>query len=305
VVGCPNGLPVYRTEWGETRATNVEMVSVPVDHPLKSRLDWERYALPDPDRPGRLNALKSLVARFKGRRAVGCHLHDSFSYPSYLFGMSNLLVNLYDDPGWVKEVVEACNTHCVRMTELAIEAGADFVVFADDVGGKSGPLMSPKHYSEFFLPGLARVNEVAHEKGALVMKHTDGNLYSLLDMFIEAGIDAFHPCDPSAGMDIVQVKKAYGSRLTLVGGIDVGDPMSRWPVADLVAEVRRRIYELAPGGGWIIACSNAVHSSVRPENYQALIAAARTYGWYGHLGWPIDRKLEGSIGKVPIRQVVV
>jgi uroporphyrinogen decarboxylase len=275
--------PVYQSEWGETRAGTGEAVTIPVGHPIHSHSDWDSYQVPDPDRPGRLAALEVLIGRFKGTRAVGCHLHDSFSYPSYLFGMSELFMALLDEPQWTREVIAACNAHCVRMVELAVRMGADFVVFGDDVGGKSGPLMSPRLYEEFFLPGLAAVTQRAHELGARVIKHTDGNVYSLLDMFIDAGVDAFHPSDPSAGMDIVEVKRRYGDKLALCGGISTGAPLCEWPVPQLVAEVRGRIEALAPGGGWMISSNNTIHSGVLPENYQALVKAVHQYGWYGRL----------------------
>jgi uroporphyrinogen decarboxylase len=300
LVGHDGDTPLYKTEWGEVRAATAEMVTIPVKHPLQTHADWESYQVPDPDKPGRLDALKALVERFKGKRAVGCHLHDAFTYPSYLFGMSELFVNLVEEPDWVKEVIDACIAHNVRMVELAVKAGADYIVFGDDVGGKSGPLMSPKHYAEFFLPGLARVIAKAHELGAYVIKHTDGNVTRLLDMFAEAGIDAFHPSDPSSGMDIVEVKQKYRDRFAVCGGVDTGDPLSRWPVSDLVAAVRQRIVELAPGGGWMIASSNTIHSSVKPESYQAMVMAIRTYGNYGHLNEAISPTLEASIGHIPI-----
>lgn len=295
-----DGQPIYQTEWGEKRIDTGEMVTIPYEHPLKTHADWERYRVPDPDKPGRLSVLATYVERFKGRRAVGCHLHDSFNYPSYLFGMEQLFLNMITDPGWVKEVIAACNAHCVRMVELAVKAGADFIMFGDDVGGKSGPLMSPAHYREFFLPGLVAVAQKAKELGANVFKHTDGNVSSLLEMFIEAGVEAFHPSDPSAGMDIVEVKKRHGDKLVVLGGIDTGDPLCHWSVPEVVAEVQKRIEELAPGGGWMIASSNTVHSSVRPENYHALVMAIRTYGCYGSLGQAIDPAQEPSIGKIPI-----
>jgi uroporphyrinogen decarboxylase len=284
-VGHRDDMRIYRSEWGELRAATAEMITIPIEYPIKTPADWEAFRVPDADRPGRLDDLTALVKRFKGRRAVGCHLHDSFTYPSYLFGMSDLFM-------------AACTAHCVRMVELAVKAGADFIMFGDDVGGKSGPMMSPAHYQEFFLPGLAAVVAKAHEHGAFVLKHTDGNVDRLLDMFAEVEIDAFHPSDPSAGMEITDVKRRYGDRFTVAGGIDTGDPLSHWTVEELVAEVRRRIRELAPGGGWMIASSNSVHSSVRPENYQALVMATRTYGNYGHLDEAIDPALEARIGHI-------
>jgi uroporphyrinogen decarboxylase len=299
-VGEKDGQSIYQTEWGEKRIDTGEMVTIPYEHPLKTRADWESYQVPDPDKPGRLSVLYSYVERFKGHRAIGCHLHDSFNYPSYLFGMEQLFLNMIMDPGWVKEVVAACNTHCVRMVELAVQAGADFIMFGDDVGGKAGPLMSPAHYEEFFLPGLVAVAQKAHELGAHVFKHTDGNVYDLLNMFIEAGVEAFHPSDPSAGMDIVEVKREYGGQLAVLGGMDTGDPLCHWSAGQVVTEVQKRIDELAVGGGWMIASSNTIHSSVRPENYHAMVMATRTYGWYGSLGQAINPALESSIGKIPI-----
>jgi len=292
--------PIFKTEWGETRETTTESVSIPIDHPLKSYADWERFEIPDPEKPGRLDALKALVKRFKGKRAIGVNIHDSLNYPEYLFGLEGLMMNLILEPNWVMEVIEACNEHTIRMAELVVDAGADFVILSDDFGGKQGPFMSIKHFEKFFLPGLAQVAQAAKNKGAFVMKHTDGNVTSLLPYFIEAGIEGFHPSDPSAGMDIVEVKRKFGDRLAVFGGIDTGDPLSNWPVEALVREVRRRIRELAPGGGWAISSSNSIHSSVKPENYQALVAATQIYGNYGKLDQAINDGLLSNIGKIPV-----
>lgn len=299
-IGEKDGMTIYQSEWGEKRIDTGDIVTIPYEHPIKNHTDWENFHLPDADEPGRLTVLKEYVKRFKGKRAIACHLHDSFNYPSYLFGMEQLFLNMVLEPGWVKEVITACTNHCVRMVELAVHSGADIILFGDDVGGKVGPLMSPDHYREFFLPGLIAVTQKAKEMGAKVFKHTDGNVTSLLPMFIDAGIDAFHPSDPSAGMDIVGVKRNYGNRLVVIGGMDTGEPLCNWSVAQIVDEVQRRIKELAPGGGWMIASSNSIHSGVKPDNYHAMIAATRVYGNYTSLGKSFNPDLEAGIGKIPI-----
>lgn len=278
VVAERDGTPLIRTEWGETRAVTAELVPIPIDHPVKTRRDWERYQIPDAHAPGRLHQLEELAARFKGRKAIGVHLHDALSYPSYILGMDQLFLKAYEDPGWVHEIVGATVEHNVQMVRRSAGLGAEYVLLGDDYGGHAGPLMSPRHFEEFFLPGLARVVRAAKEAGLYVIKHSDGNITSILGMMIEAGIDAFHPSDPSAGMDIVATKRQYGQRICVVGGIDCGDPLSRWPPEQVVLEVRRRIRQLAPGGGWIIASSNSIHASVQPKNYAAMLWAARAYG---------------------------
>ncbi len=286
--GVEGDTQLIKTEWGEVRARTAELVPIPIRHPVETRTDWEAYTLPSAH-PGRLKSLDDLVSRFQGRKAVGIHLHDALSYPSYILGMSNLFLKMVDDPGWVSEIVEACVEHTFELVNLAAQRGADFVVFGDDYGGKSGPLVSPRMFTKFFLPGLQRLVKAAKDLGLCVIKHSDGNIESILGQMVETGIDGFHPSDPSAGMDIVDVKRKYGDQICVIGGIDAGDPLSRWPTGALVDEVRRRVRELAPGGGWIIASSNSLHASVLPENYLAMVWATRSFGQTGHLdqGMPI------------------
>jgi uroporphyrinogen decarboxylase len=281
--GKDGDTPLLRTEWGEIRARTIELVPIPIRHPVETRADWAAYTVPEAH-AGRLRQLDDLVTRFKGRKAIGVHLHDALSYPSYILGMSNLFIRLHDEPDWVSEVIDACVAHSLQMTKLAAERGADFVVFGDDYGGKAGPLVSPAMFGEFFLPGIRRLVAAAKELGLWVIKHTDGNVASILEPIIATGIDGFHPSDPSAGMDIVEVKRKFGDRICVIGGIDAGDPLSRWPASDVVDEVRRRVDELAPGGGWVIASSNSLHASVRPENYAAMVWATRAFSQSEHLG---------------------
>jgi uroporphyrinogen decarboxylase len=281
--GKEGDTPLLRTEWGEIRARTIELVPIPIRHPVETRADWAAYTLPAAH-ASRFRQLDDLVARFKGRKAIGVHLHDALSYPSYILGMSNLFLKLHDEPEWVAQVIDACVDHSLKLVRLAAARGADFVVFGDDYGGKAGPLVSPAMFREFFLPGIRRVVTAAKELDLWVIKHTDGNVTSILDPLIETGIDGFHPSDPSAGMDIVEVQRRFGDRICVIGGIDAGDPLSRWSASAVVDEVRRRVDDLAPGGGWIIASSNSLHASVLPENYAAMVWATRAFGQSDRLG---------------------
>jgi uroporphyrinogen decarboxylase len=99
-------------------------------------------------------------------------------------------------------------------------------------------------------------------------------------MLVESGIDAINPMEPDAGMDIGEVKRKYGGRLCLVGNIDCGYLLSRASVEEVTETVKKCILEAAFGGGFIMSSSNSIHSSVKPENYVAMIEATHRYGNY-------------------------
>jgi uroporphyrinogen decarboxylase len=135
--------------------------------------------------------------------------------------------------------------------------------------------MSPRHFREFILPGLARCVDAAHAAGAYVVKHSDGNIMQVLDMIVETGIDALNPLEPAAGMDIGLLKERYGKRIALIGNIDCGYVLSQAPVEAVRRVTRETIRKAAPGGGFCLSSSNSIHSSVRPENYMAMIETWR------------------------------
>jgi len=76
------------------------------------------------------------------------------------------------------------------------------------------------------------------------------------------------------------VKKKYGKRLWLVGNIDCGYILSEASTEEVAAAVKECILKASPGGGHIISSSNAIHSSVKPQNYRTMVEATRQYGRY-------------------------
>ena len=150
----------------------------------------------------------------------------------------------------------------------------------DDYAGRTGPLMSPKHFREFVLPYLQRSVQAAHEAGALYIKHTDGDIWRLIDLLIEAGIDALDPLEPIARMDIGDVKRRYGQRLALIGNIDCTELLPHGSLADVEAAVQETIAKAAPGGGYVLASSNSIHPGVNPQNYRTMVETARRCGNY-------------------------
>jgi uroporphyrinogen decarboxylase len=270
----------YVDEWGVSYFPGPEAVAHPVAGPIRTMEDVRRYQPPDPAASHRLGHLPEIVRRYKGRRAVIFHCRAAFMWSAFLMGLDRLLMDFLAEPEKVALLMDkvlACNMEVARR---AIRAGAEVVVLGDDYAGNQGPMMSPVLFAQFILPRLKRMVELIHEEGAYCIKHSDGNLYPLLDMIVSAGPDGVNPIEPVAGMELREVKQRVGDRVCLCGNIDCGHLLPHGRPADVREAVRRAIADAAPGGGFILSSSNSIHSSCRAENFVTMIRAGREFGKY-------------------------
>lgn len=268
-------------EWGVVWGMTGFGIPYPATGPIAGREDLKSYQPPDPEADYRLESLRAAVKRFKGKTAIVFLTHDGFEFPHNLRGgMDRLLMDYIEDPGLAHELAEIVVDYKIRLMRRAIEEGADAIVSGDDYAGRVGPFMSPNHFREFIFPYLKRSIDVAHEMGVPYIKHTDGDIWSILDLMVEAGIDAIDPLETIAGMDIGKAKEKYGDRVTVVGNVDCTALLPRASTEEVEEAVKETIAKGSPGGGHILASSNSIHPAVKPENYQAMMQAARTYGEY-------------------------
>jgi uroporphyrinogen decarboxylase len=270
----------WLSEWGYVSQDTEEEHGIEVESPIKTMADFERFTPPDPHAPERFAAVESAVQTYKGQKAVIVHLNDIFSLPRYLMGMQDLLMAIATEPELVKGLVEMSVKINLELAKEVAARGAKIVYTGDDYAYNKGPLMSPKHFREFFYPGLCRVMQGFKELGLFVIKHTDGNLWPILDMIIDSGIDCLDPIDPQAGMDLGEVKAKYGDRVALKGNVDCAQLMSFGTPEDVYESTKKTLRVGMPGGGFILSSSNSIHSAVKPENYAALMQAWRDYGRY-------------------------
>ena len=149
----------------------------------------------------------------------------------------------------------------------------------DDYADSHGSLMTLKQSREFELPNLRRVVELGGKRGVPVLKHTDGNIYPLLEDMIEAGISGIHPIEPGA-MDLRDVKERYGDKVCIAGNVDCGYVLPFGSEEDVRRDVRRCIDAAGEGGGFILASSNSIHANCKVENVYAMVDEARKYGKY-------------------------
>jgi uroporphyrinogen-III decarboxylase len=147
-----------------------------------------------------------------------------------------------------------------------------------DVAYVNGMLFSPEMWRGYFKPIVKRIIEVCNEAGLMTIYHGCGNATPIYNDLIEIGLGGYNPVEVKAHLDVVDLCKDYGDRLTFVGNIDVRELES----GDRDRIKREVLYKLqaAKGGGYIIQSDHSVSSDVAPESYAYMVELIREYGNY-------------------------
>ena len=287
LVSSPEGTPLevprasrYVDDWGVTLQYTDESVAIPVDHPIKSPADVESWAAPPPSFPVEyMRKVDAVVRRYKGKRALLSHSRAVFAHSWNLLGMENYMVALIENPNLVERLTRKIITVNEGRARQLAEAGLDIVYLGDDYAFKTAPLISPDHFRRFVLPGLSRVVGAIHEAGALCIKHTDGDIWSLMDMIVGTGVDCLGPLEPGANMDLRRVKSGYGDRIAVMGNVDI-DLLSRGTPEQVAEATLGLLHGVSPGGGHVVSSANTISRSVRAENFRAMVETAQRHGTY-------------------------
>ncbi len=159
----------------------------------------------------------------------------------------------------------------------------DVVCFPDDMGFQDRPYVRPELYRKMIKPYHRRIVETIKRKtDAKVLMHTDGSVYPLIPDFIEIGVDILNPVQVSArDMDSRRLKAEFGADMSFWGGIDTHRVLPTGTPEDVRNEVKKRIADLAPGGGYVLGSVHHILAEVPPENVVVMFDAALEYGSYG------------------------
>ena len=156
----------------------------------------------------------------------------------------------------------------IKIYNAALDAGADAIMTCDDYSDNRGPIMGPDAFRKFIVPEIKRQAEAIQRHGGFFIKHTDGNLWEIMDDLIDAGIDGWHGIQLNIGMDLGKLKKEYGNHICFFGGTNCDTYISGTP-DDVRGEVKESLKGAARGGGLVFTCSNVVPPGAKLENYMA------------------------------------
>ncbi|PKO03883.1 MAG: hypothetical protein CVU43_00780 [Chloroflexi bacterium HGW-Chloroflexi-5] len=250
----------------------------------------EKYPWPDMDDPYRVAHV----------RAQAKELHDANQYaimatPWLMFpferafemqGMEKFLMNLAVEPDFAQELLNKNNQLCMQlMSHFLDECGdlIDIIKIGDDLGTQESLMISPRMYRRMLKPLHAEMIAMIKQKTkAKVFFHTDGDVFDLIEDFIEIGVDVLNPIQTSAGKmsDLEGLKQRYNKRIVFCGAIDTQKVLPYGTPDQVRQEVKRVINILGKDGGYMLATVHTVMNEVPPENILAMVDAVEEFGTY-------------------------
>lgn len=283
----------YINSWG-SGATEIRPGEwFPMVCPMASATTVEEiadYPWPDMDDPSRVAHVTAEAARLAAENRYAVMATPWLLFPLErafaMQGMDTFLMNLALHPDFAEALLWKIQERCkVLMGHFLAALGdnVDIIKIGDDLGTQESLLMSPAMYRRILKPIHADYIRFIRERtSAKVFFHTDGDVFPLIDDFVEMGIDVLNPIQTSAGKmsDLEELKARWGDRLTFCGGVDTHRILPTGTPDEVRAEVRRVIEILGPGGGYMVSSVHTVMDDVPAENILAMVDAVEEYGTY-------------------------
>jgi len=250
----------------------------PVDGPIKDPGDLKKFKAMVPDHAD--FALLQYVRAVLPERVVLLTLPGTFRFSWSLLGsMEKLLLYYVLNPDFCLQLARIATDFAKGVVEVAINEGAEVIILEGDLAFKTNTLMSPDQYRKFIKPFHQEICETAHRREIPIIKHTDGNIWPVLNDLLEVGFDGIHPIQPQS-MDIKEVKEYLTGKACVLGNIDCTYLLPFGTEEEVIESVKETIGKAAPGGGYILSSSNSIHPGCKGENVIAMFKAAREYGTY-------------------------
>ena len=251
-------------------------------HPLRditSVDELKDFRWPDPTDPGRFAGLRerARASRERGEAVIlGGLCAGIAEMAAWTLGFESFYTNLAADPKLVGAIMDKVVELKAEYWGRALaEAGdyIDVVQEADDVAGQFGMIISPRTFREVIKPRQRELFAfIKKQANVAIWFHSCGAVREIIPDLLDVGIDILNPVQVSAtGMDTAELKREFGRDLTFWGGgVDTQRIFGQGTPDEVRAEVRRRIADLAPGGGFVFATVHNTQANVPPQNFMAM-----------------------------------
>jgi uroporphyrinogen decarboxylase len=225
------------------------------------------------------------VARFREARLTGRWTYlsgvEGFEALRRLIGDEAFLVAMIEDPDWIRDIVRVHTDLVLRELETLLAHGIepDGCWIYGDMAYNHATVCSPAMYRELVWPEHKRMADWAHARGMKFIYHTDGQIGSVLDLYVDAGFDCIQPIEAKAGMDIRVFAPTHGGRLAMFGNIDVMK-MATNDLDVIEEEIRAKFAAGMATQGYAYHSDHSVPPQVSWETYRGIIRLVEKYGAY-------------------------
>lgn len=276
---------IYTTAWGVTQKSFKHMDSTPefIDYRVNTPEAWEdakhRMTVED-DRIDWKNLAQNYDRWVAEGRWITANFWFGFDVThSWMAGTDTILIAMAEDPDWVQDMFNTYLDSCIALFDKVWDAGYRFdcISWPDDMGYKNTTFFSNRMYRELLKPVHKRAVDWAHSKGIYAHLHSCGNIMTRVPDLVDIGIDALNPLEVKAGMDPLALKKEYGDRLVLHGGVNA----VLWNDRDaIIAEIDRVVPALKENGGYIFSSDHSIPNTVSLDNFRAIVEEIKRVGRY-------------------------
>jgi len=283
----------YFDEWGTKyymppNGYYFDMVGVPLSD-AETEADLKKYPWPNPTDHSRI---AGLAEQIKAASAAGekvlmlCNATPGlWEHSWYMFGMEKAFMDLAGNQPLMEAFTERLLEWQMAYWDMVLdEAGeyVDLVQLNEDLGTQRGPMMAPATFRNIYKPRMRRlVDHIKKKTKARIYLHSCGSIYRFIPDIIEIGIEVLNPVQVNAvEMDSARLKREFGKDLTFWGGGCDPVVLQNGTPKDVSEEVKRRIHDLAPGGGFVFGSVHNIQAKVPVENIVALFDAASEFGGY-------------------------
>jgi hypothetical protein len=252
-------------------------IALPQDFPIETPDEWDRIRHWFRFEESRVD--EAALAKCRQQREAGgvvrFYIWGAYDLLRQLMGDENACVAVLEEPDEIARILNDVGDMQARCMEIVLQQTPIDILFVhEDFAGKSGPLVGPNVVRSLFNPYYSRMWELARSGGAHIFDlDSDGHVEPVVDALLDGGINCLHPIEPAGGTDMVKLRKRYGERLILRGGIDKF-ALTRGRAA-IDAELDHRLDPVLRGGGTMFGLDHRIPLEVSVDAYRYYVAGLR------------------------------
>jgi len=274
-----NEYRISRDSWGRIMKLlkGTATIPLPVSYPVKNMDDWLKIRPMFEYVESRIDyeAVRLAKELQKKGTMTKMDIPGGYDLPRELMGEEGACLCYYDDPCLMHDILDTVSKTAFRVLDkISALITIDCLTVHEDMAGKGGPMIGPALVSEYIVPYYRRVWDLLVSRGSkLFAQDSDGDINLVLPVFAGAGVNIFYPCEPAAGMDIVEIRKKYGNSFAMLGGID--KHVLRKSKEEIRKELEYKTQDCMRGGGMCFSLDHRIPNGTPLENYRYYVKTGR------------------------------